>query len=195
MELLYVIVLLVHLLLLTGTVILVIRHAPKRRSRQPETGSPASTEAAADKDAREEDADQDIFDRCCNYMESKKPYLVPSFSLDDLSNAVYANKMYVSRCINNIYGHNFRHFVNGYRVRYAMELFKMNKSLRVTELADMSGFNSPGTFSLSFKLMNGGESPAHWCARVRDESISEGIPGQGLPRKKEEAQSRSKVPS
>ena len=177
MELMFVIVLLLQLLLLAAAVFLIVKCSPihLKRSFKPAGFSLSGTDDDGD---REEDTDQDIFDRCCSYMDDKKPYLVSSFSLDDLSNAVYANKMYVSRSINNVYGHNFRHYVNGYRVRYAMDLFRMNKSLRVTELADMSGFNSPGTFSLAFKLMNDGESPAHWCAKVRDESVSKGSPLQ-----------------
>ena len=122
-------------------------------------------------DFRAREADSEIFERCNNYMNLKKPYLVPGFSLEDLSNAVFTNKLYVSRSINNLYGNNFRYYVNSYRINYAKELFRQNMSLRVTELSDMSGFSSSSTFSLAFKLMSDGESPAKWCSRIREESL------------------------
>ena len=36
--------------------------------------------------------DQMLYDRCCRYMTERRPYLVESFSLQDLANAVYTNK-------------------------------------------------------------------------------------------------------
>ena len=84
--------------------------------------------------------DQYLYDRCCRYMTEYRPYLVSSFSLQDLANSVYTNKFYLSKTINRFSGKNFRQYVNYYRVMYAMDLFKENKSLRVTEMAQLCGF-------------------------------------------------------
>ena len=110
--------------------------------------------------------DQLLYDRCCRYMTERRPFLVESFSLQDLANAMYTNKAYLSRTINRFSGRNFRQYVNYYRVMYAMELFQGNKSLRVRELAELSGFHSETSFFHSFKKVMG-EPPSHWCSRIR----------------------------
>jgi len=110
--------------------------------------------------------DQYLYDRCCRYMTEHKPFLVDSFTLQDLANAVYTNKAYLSRTINRYSGRNFRQYVNYYRVMYAMELFRDNMSLKVTQLALLSGFHSSTSFFQSFSRVMG-EPPSHWCARLR----------------------------
>ena len=62
--------------------------------------------------------DQYLYDRCCRYMTEYRPYLVSSFSLQDLANSVYTNKFYLSKTINRFSGKNFRQYVNYYRVHY-----------------------------------------------------------------------------
>ncbi len=43
--------------------------------------------------------DQYLYDRCCRYMTEFRPFLVTSFNLQDLANAVYTNKYYLSKTI------------------------------------------------------------------------------------------------
>ena len=110
--------------------------------------------------------DQMLYDRCCRYMTEKRPYLVESFSLQDLANAVYTNKGSLSKTIRRFSGRNFRQYVNYYRIMYAMDLFRNNMGLRVTELAQLSGFHTVTSFFQNFKNIMG-EPPSHWCARMR----------------------------
>jgi len=111
--------------------------------------------------------DQYLYDRCCRYMTEHRPFLVESFTLQDLANALFTNKAYLSRTINHFSGKNFRQYVNYYRVMYAMDLFRNNMSLRVSEMAELSGFHSPTSFFQSFRTVMG-EAPSHWCGRVRE---------------------------
>lgn len=110
--------------------------------------------------------DQMLYDRCCRYMTQRRPFLVESFSLQDLSNAVYTNKGTLSKVIRRFSGRNFRQYVNYYRIMYAMELFRSNMSLRVSELSQLSGFHTVTSFFQNFKNFMG-EPPSHWCARAR----------------------------
>ena len=110
--------------------------------------------------------DQMLYDRCCRYMTERRPFLVDSFSLQDLANAVYTNRGSLSKAINRFSGRNFRQYVNYYRVMYAMELYRSNMSLRIIELAQLSGFHSVTSFFQNFKKVMG-EPPSHWCSRVR----------------------------
>jgi AraC-like DNA-binding protein len=111
--------------------------------------------------------DQFLYDKVCRYMTEHKPFLVDAFSLQDLANALYTNRVYLSRTINHFSGKNFRQYVNYYRVMYAMDLYRNNMSLRVGELAELSGFHSPTSFFQSFRQVMG-EAPSIWCARVKE---------------------------
>ena len=110
--------------------------------------------------------DQYLYDRCCRYMTERKPFLVESFTLQDLANAVFTNKVYLSKTINRFSGKNFRQYVNYYRVMYAMELFRKSMGLRIIELAQLSGFRSDTSFLRNFKEVMG-EKPSEWCSRMR----------------------------
>ena len=116
--------------------------------------------------------DQMLYDRCCRYMTERKPFLVESFSLQDLANAVYTNRASLSRIINRFSGRNFRQYVNYYRVMYSMELFRNNMSLRVVDLAQLSGFRSVTAYFQNFKKVMG-EPPSQWCARIRRKYIKD----------------------
>ena len=107
-----------------------------------------------------------VYKKCCQFMETKKSFLVEAFSLSDLAEGIFTNKSYVSKAINQSTELNFRRFVNRYRVQYAQELFKKNMSLKVVELAMLSGCHSVQTFCAIFKLFTGG-TPRVWCDRVR----------------------------
>ncbi len=138
--------------------------AAQLRHGQADDQGPAASEMTA--------IDQYLYERCCRYMTEHRPFLVESFTLQDLANAVYTNKAYLSKTINRFSGRNFRQYVNYYRVMYAMELFRSNMSLRVTELALLSGFRSSTSFFQSFaKVM--GEPPSHWCSRIRKKYMNQ----------------------
>lgn len=108
-----------------------------------------------------------LYDRIREYMETKQPYLNPSFCLEDMSKAMYTNSGYISRMINTCTGGNFSQFVNAYRVRYAMDLYRRDMSLKVTELAQLSGFNTKVTFNMAFKLV-AKETPGQWCRHLQE---------------------------
>ena len=138
-----------------------LRELDRRAKNTPEKGS--DTESQADGPAM---VDQFLYDRCCRYMAERKPFLVESFSLNELANVLYTNKVYLSKTINYYSGKNFRSYVNYYRVMYAMELFRRNKALTVSELGALAGFHSNTTFNSAFKTVMK-ESPSTWCARLR----------------------------
>ncbi len=126
----------------------------------------ASQSAPSGPDPGKLAADQLLYDKVCRYMTERRPFLVDSFSLQDLAGAMYTNKAYLSKTINHYSGKNFRQYVNYYRVMYSMDLFRNNMSLRVSELSALSGFHSPTSYFASFKKVMG-EAPSSWCARAR----------------------------
>jgi len=150
--------------LLAGVYFLGRRRGLRELDRKPVSspGKGDNTESQADGPA----VDQFLYDRCCRYMAERKPFLVESFSLGDLASAMYTNKVYLSKAVNYYSGKNFRSYVNYYRVMYAMELFRRNKALTVSELGSLAGFHTSTTFNTAFKAVMK-ESPSTWCARLR----------------------------
>ena len=157
----HLLVLLLALLLAAAIAVSVVLYLRLRRKgplQENADNLPAAFETAA--------IDQYLYDRCCRYMTERRPFLVESFSLQDLANAVFTNKAYLSKTINKFSGKNFRQYVNYYRVMYSMELFRKNMGLRITELAQLSGFHSETSYLRNFKEVMG-ERPSLWCSRMR----------------------------
>ena len=121
----------------------------------------------AGRDGLKDAASRDLYDRMCAFFEESKPYLSDRFRIEDLARALYSNKAYVSRVINDGTGLNYQQLKNYYRIRYAMEEFKKNPKLKVSELSDLSGFHSTVSFNMAFNLfMN--RNPSEWCRDYRD---------------------------
>ena len=113
-------------------------------------------------DKAEEDRKMNnLYGRVMLFMNEKKPYLDPTFCMEDMAEQLYSNKLYLSRTINILSGRNFRQFVNYHRIQYAMALFKKDPRLKVAEAASMSGFNSTVSFNMAFKV-NTGRTPSEW---------------------------------
>ena len=102
-----------------------------------------------------------LYKRIMDYMTAKQPYLDSSFSMSELADKLFSNKLYLSRTINVQSGRNFRQFVNYHRIQYALELMKQDPRLRVSEVSEMSGFHSVVSFNMAFKI-NTGQTPSDW---------------------------------
>lgn len=113
---------------------------------------------------------RDIFARIVDHFERDMPFLSGNLVIEDLVKVVFANKLYISRAISRCAGRNFCQFVNYYRIRHSVEIFRQNPELKVAELACQCGFNSVGSFTMAFKLyMN--ENPSDWIRQERSRMI------------------------
>lgn len=117
-----------------------------------------------------DDVYQDIYERIVAYFEAEKPFLDNSLTINDLVKVLYSNKLYISRAISQFTGRNFCQFVNFYRVRYSMELFRANSDMKIHELAVGCGFNSDVSYNMAFRLFMG-ETPGEWCRKERSRKI------------------------
>ena len=113
------------------------------------------------------DAPTDVYGRVVDYFETDTPYLSGDLVIEDLVKVVYANKLYISRAISRCAGRNFCQFVNYYRIKHSVEVFRRNPELKVAELAVQSGFNSVPSFTMAFKLYMD-ENPSDWIRRERN---------------------------
>jgi AraC-like DNA-binding protein len=86
------------------------------------------------------------------YLLNHKPYLVPGFSLHDLSLQTGINVPTLSALINKEYGMNFNDFINQRRINHFKVLLQQPHYQRWTleAIANKAGFNSRTTFIRAF---------------------------------------------
>jgi AraC-like DNA-binding protein len=87
------------------------------------------------------------------FMSDSEPYLDPSLSIYELSKQINIPVKELSLFINHDLNQHFFDFVNGFRIRKAMEILKdpAKKDLTVLEILYEVGFNSKSSFNTSFK--------------------------------------------
>lgn len=114
---------------------------------------------------RSAEADALLMQRIRELMETEQPYLNANLKLADLSLMLAVNKNYVSACINGQCGCSFSHFVNSYRVEHAKTLLQTTPDIRMSILADKSGFSTESSFFRAFKAVTG-MTPTEWKNRL-----------------------------
>ncbi len=88
-----------------------------------------------------------------NYMAQSEPFLDPSLTIYDLSKQLNLPTREISLLINHELNQHFFDFVNGFRVRKAMEMLvdPDKKEFTVLEILYEVGFNSKSSFNTAFK--------------------------------------------
>lgn len=92
-----------------------------------------------------------------NFMQTQKPYLDPSLTIEELSDQLALPSWQLSQVINERFNHNFYNFVNQYRVEEVKNKFTDPnlKKKTVLEILYDTGFNSKSTFNSVFKKYTG----------------------------------------
>ena len=87
-----------------------------------------------------------------HFMNDKKPYLKPCFTLQEMAAQTGINVPALSAFINQEHQMNFNEFVNMYRVNYFKSLLELPEYHQWTleAIAYQAGFNSRTTFIRSF---------------------------------------------
>lgn len=91
------------------------------------------------------------------FMEQEKPFLNPTLSLMDLSNALVIPHRELSQIINEGFQLHFYDFINRYRVVESQEYLKdqSNGDKTILDIAFFVGFNSKSAFNTAFKKHTG----------------------------------------
>ena len=108
-----------------------------------------------------------MYDKMCELLKSNQSFLDADYRIEDLAREMFSNRVYVSKLINAFTGMSFSQLMNRYRVEYSKELFKADVSLKVKDLADMSGFHTQVTYIAAFKVVYG-MTPGGWCKEYLD---------------------------
>lgn len=111
--------------------------------------------------------DANVYERIREYIVGKQAFLDHDLTLDNVAKHLYTNKSYISKGIRNATGETFCGYVNSFRIAYALENFKKDPSLRVSQLAEECGFNTAAAFTTAFKMIMN-TTPSKWCAVYKD---------------------------
>jgi AraC-like DNA-binding protein len=92
-----------------------------------------------------------------NYMRTKKPFLEPELTLDQLASLLSLKPRILSQAINEILRLNFYNFINRYRIEEASRMLTnpKNKKITILEILYEAGFNSKSSFNTLFKRYTG----------------------------------------
>ncbi len=87
------------------------------------------------------------------HMADRKPYLDDGLTLHQLAIQLNMDDHDLSVLINRVLNQHFFNFVNGYRIKHAMELLRDpdKKELTILEILYTVGFNSKSSFNTAFK--------------------------------------------
>ncbi len=96
-------------------------------------------------------------------MQSEKPFLNPSLSLQDLATRMQISNRELSYLINHGDNNSFFDFINSYRIQFAQDKIQHSDDEKQTILEVMyaSGFNSKSSFNTAFKK-HSGYTPTQW---------------------------------
>ncbi|WP_202797930.1 helix-turn-helix domain-containing protein [Ochrovirga pacifica] len=92
-----------------------------------------------------------------NYMQKDSPFLNPSLTIQNVSDAIEIPVRELSLLINHKLNQHFYDFVNSYRINYAKNLLSdtTQKKRTILEILYDSGFNSKSSFNTAFKKETG----------------------------------------
>ena len=126
----------------------------------------SSLRTVVGEDPSQRDRMNTIYSRIIKYIKEAKPFLDEYFTIQDLAKEIGVNRVYISHIINVCSGRNFKQFLNYHRVEYAMALMKKEPSLKIMDVAIMSGFHTVVSFNMAFKA-NTGSTPGEYKANSR----------------------------
>lgn len=125
--------------------------------RQPALFSGIEEKAKYAKSRLTRDQSERHIKKLVQYMNTEKPYLMPSLSINDLAAELSIPSRYISQGINDSLNQNFFDFVNGYRIEEAKRIFMKpaGRKKTILEVLYEVGFNSKSVFNTAFKKHTG----------------------------------------
>ena len=100
-------------------------------------------------------------DRLRALMEEKQLFRNKDLRIADVAAELCTNTTYLSTFLNTEMSTTFPAFVTIYRIRYAQELMRNDPTMRLSQVAEESGFTNEKTFLRSFKA-SCGVTPSEW---------------------------------
>lgn len=108
--------------------------------------------------------EEELFDRIEALMQDEALYLQKGLTLADFAKQLGTNTKYISSSINACAHCSFIEYVNRLRISHAQELLRTSPGMRLSDIADASGYTSESAFYRNFKAITGC-TPAEWLGR------------------------------
>ena len=149
-----------HVLLSTITLAMVLVFANLivfKGLRQPEIFAGIEQKPKYQRSPLTKEEKEEYLKRLQAYMESERPYLSPSLTIDILAKRLSISSRYLSQVINESLGVNFFDYVNDFRVSEAKRILTDASSnhRNILDVLFDSGFNTKSAFNRVFKQHTG----------------------------------------
>ncbi|UCJ05192.1 helix-turn-helix domain-containing protein [Chitinophaga pendula] len=129
-------------------------HIPATRTPAPHTSEPNSSAPSTPK---EDPAITERIEFLRKHMEVTEPFLESAITIQQLAAQTKIPVRDLSLLINHHIGQHFFDFINEYRIRKAMSIFRdpSQKDLNIQEVFYQVGFNSKSSFNTAFRKQTG----------------------------------------
>ena len=106
---------------------------------------------------------QQLLDKLLQYMETQRPYLEPTITVERLAQRLQVSPKLLSSTINTQLHKNFFEMIGSYRLDEAKKQLAdpQYRDLSISEIMKNCGFNSKSVFNQAFKK-NVGVTPSHY---------------------------------
>ncbi len=120
-----------------------------------------------EKSALSEELEETLLLKLNRLMEAEKPYLESDLSLPKLAQRLNTTPHHLSQILNDRLAQSFFDLLASYRVREAQQLLQdpTTTHLKIEEIAERVGYNSPSAFHTAFKRLTN-LTPAQYRAKV-----------------------------
>jgi AraC-like DNA-binding protein len=131
------------------------------KQSQPETT--AETKKKYEKSALSEEVEDAVLGKLNRLLEAEKPYLDSDLSLPKLAARLDTSPHNLSQLLNDRLGQTFFDWLATYRIAEAQRLLNeaATTNLKIDEIAERVGYNSPSAFHTAFKRLTG-QTPAQY---------------------------------
>jgi transcriptional regulator GlxA family with amidase domain len=122
-----------------------------------DSGAEPTSEALVNERGDGEGRFKELAERMVVFMEERKPYLDPEFSIEMLAEQLEVPKHHVYYCFNSILKTKFTQMRSEFRIRHAQELIRVGvpSSRTLVSIGFESGFSSSASFRSVFKEITG----------------------------------------
>lgn len=120
-----------------------------------------------EKSALSEEVEEAVLHKLTRFMESEKPYLQSDLSLPKLASQLDTTPHHLSQLLNDRLQQSFFDLLASYRIREAQQLLHhpTTANLKIDEIAERVGYNSPSAFHTAFKRLTG-QTPAQFRTTI-----------------------------